>query len=229
MNLNTLPTLTLLITAGAASAAPAAPAPAWTQTHNLSLATDYIFRGVTQIGGDGIAFSGGTDVTHASGFSAGVWAANQSWTPTVGSGLEVDVYAGYAHTLGDVTASIGLISYHYQGFDTANTTEANVGLSAYGLSLKYSNSLTDYFGAPGSTGVGYLDVSYSASVPAIKDLTIGLHYGVTFGETTIAESYNDYKVSLSYPVAGYTAGLSYTDVDGYSGDSALVFSLSKTF
>lgn len=228
MNLHTIPTLALLITAGAASAAPAAPTPAWTQTHNLALATDYIFRGVTQIGGDGIALSGGTDVSHTSGFSFGLWAANQSWTPTVGSGLEVDVYAGYAQTFGEVTASIGLISYHYQGYDAANTTEANVGLSAYGLSLKYSSSLTDYFDFSGSKGVGYTDLSYSVSVPGIKDLALGLHYGVTSGEGD-QESYNDYKISLTYPLAGYTAGLTYTDVDGLAADSALVFSLSKTF
>lgn len=228
MSLKNLPTLALLLTAGVASAAPAAPTPAWSQTYNLALATDYVFRGVTQIGGDGIAFSGGTDLAHSSGFTVGLWAANQSWTPTVGSGLEVDVYAGYSHAFGDVTASVGAISYHYQGCDAANTTEASVGLSAHGISVKYATSLTDYFGLDGSRGVGYLDVSYSATVPGIKDLTLGLHYGSTSGEGA-QESYEDYKVSLSYPIADYTAGLTYTDVDGLVGTDALVFSLSKAF
>lgn len=232
MTQHTVPTLALLITAAAASAAPAAPTPAWTQTHNLALATDYIFRGATQISGEGIAFSGGTDIAHSSGFSLGLWAANQSWTVPVGSGLELDVYAGYSHTFGAVTASIGAVAYHYQGCNAANTAEANVGLAAYGLSLKYSNSLTDYFAFEDSQGTGYLDVSYSVAIPGVKDLSLGLHYGATFGEGD-QESYNDYKVSISYPLAGYTAALTYTDVDGF--DSApqyteeLVFSLSKTF
>lgn len=224
--------LPILVAASALAQTAPTPTPAWTQTHNLAIATDYIFRGATQIGGEGIAFSGGTDIAHSSGFTFGVWAANQSWTPTVGSGLEVDVYAGYAVTLGDVTASLGVITYHYQGYNAANTTEANIGFAAYGLSLKYSNSLTDYFDFVNSDGVGYLDVSYSVALPGIKDLSLGLHYGATFGEGD-QESYNDYKVSLSYPIAGYTAALTYTDVDGF--DSApsyteeLVFSLSKTF
>lgn len=225
---HTLAYLPALLAASAlAQSAPPAKS-AWTQTHNLALATDYIFRGVTQIGGDGIAFSGGTDIAHSSGFSLGIWASNQSWTPAVGSGLEVDVYAGYSATLGDVTASIGVITYHYQGYNAANTTEASLGLAAYGLSVKYSSSLTDYFDFVDSDGVGYLDVSYSVS---FKDLSLGLHYGATFGEGG-QESYNDYKVSLSYPIAGYTAALTYTDVDGFDSitqTDELVFSLSRTF
>lgn len=226
-----LPALPVLLAASALAQTAPAPAPAkseWTQTHNLALATDYIFRGVTQIAGDGIALSGGTDIAHSSGFSLGLWAANQTWTPDVGSGLEVDVYAGYAVTLGDLTASLGLITYHYQGYSAANTTEASLGLAAYGLSVKYSNSLTDYFDFVDSSGVGYLDVSYSVS---FKDLSLGLHYGATFGEGG-QESYNDYKVSLSYPIAGYTAALTYTDVDGFDSitqTDELVFSLSRTF
>lgn len=216
----------LLAASALAQTAPAKSA--WTHTHNLALATDYIFRGVTQIGGEGIAFSGGSDLAHDSGFSAGVWAANQTWTPTVGSGLELDVYAGYTASLGDLALSIGAVTYHYQGYNAANTTEAYLGLAAYGLSVKYSHALTDYFDFVESDGTGYLDVSYSVSA---KDLTLGIHYGATFGEGG-QESYNDYKVSLSYPVAGYTATLAYTDTDGFDSieeSDELVFSLSRTF
>lgn len=226
-----LPYLPLLLAASALAQTAPAPAPAksdWTQTHNLALATDYIFRGVTQIGGDGIAFSGGTDVSHSSGFSLGIWAANQSWTPDVGSGLEVDVYGGYTANLGDVAISIGLISYHYQGYSAANTTEASLGLAAYGLSVKYSHALTDYFDFVDSDGVGYLDVTYSVTA---KDLTLALHYGSTSAEGG-QESYNDYRVALSYPVGGYTATLAYTDTDGFDSideSDALVFSVSRTF
>ncbi len=228
---HTIHTLPILLAASALAQTAPAPAPAksaWTQTHNLALATDYIFRGVTQIGGDGIAFSGGTDVSHTSGFSAGIWAANQTWTPDVGSGLEVDVYAGYTASLGDLAVSLGVISYHYQGYNAANTTEASLGLAAHGLSVKYSSSLTDYFDFVDSSGVGYLDVSYSVTA---SDLTLGLHYGATFGEGS-QESYNDYKVSLSYPLGGYTATLAYTDTDGFDSieeSDELVFSLSRTF
>ena len=226
--------LTLIVAASALAQTAPTPAPAksdWTQTHNLALATDYIFRGVTQIGGDGIALSGGTDLTHASGFSLGLWAANVSFPGIDGSGLELDVYAGYSKAFGDITASAGLISYHYEGIEAANTTEAYVGLAAFGASVKYSYSLTDSFGVVDSDGLGYVDLAYLREIPGVKDLSLGLHYGFTDGEGG-QESYNDYKVSLSYPVAGYTASLSYTDVDGYGSNTqtdALVLSFSRTF
>ena len=234
--------LTLIVAASALAQtaptpAPAAPAKsAWTQTHNLALATDYIFRGVSQINGDGLALSGGTDVTHDSGFSAGLWASNVSFG---GSSLELDVYAGYSKTLGEATLSAGAISYHYEGVEAANTTEVYVGVAAYGVSVKYSSSLTDYFGLNNSDGVGYLSVGYSREIPGVKDLTLGLAFGATTAEGD-QEAYNDYKVSLSYPVAGYTASLAYTDVSGnedVAGTNAalksavdeITFSLSKSF
>lgn len=232
--------LTLVAASALAQTAPTpAPAPAkseWTQTHNLALATDYIFRGVSQINGDGLALSGGTDLTHSSGFSFGLWAANVSFG---GSSLELDIYAGYSKTFGDITASVGAISYHYEGAESLNTTEAYVGLAAYGFSLKYSSSLTDYFGLEDSDAVGYLSVGYTLAVPAVKDLTLGLSIGATTAEGD-QEAYNDYKVSVSYPVAGYTASLAYTDVSGNedigSTNSALgaavdeiVLSFAKTF
>lgn len=237
---HTIHTLPILLAASALAQTAPAPAPAksdWTQTHNLALATDYIFRGVSQIGGDGLALSGGTDVSHSSGFSFGVWAANQNWTSTtapvnsLGSGLEVDVYAGYAKTLGDFTLSAGLITYHYEGAEAANTTEAYIGVAAYGLSVKYSSSLTEYFGAVNSDGLGYLSFGYSVEVPGVKDLSLGLAYGATTAEGG-QEAYSDYKISLSYPIAGYTASLAYTDVDGYDSVSVkdtFTFSLSRTF
>lgn len=230
------PALLTLVAASALAQTAPTPAPAksdWTQSHNLALATDYIFRGVSQINGDGLALSGGTDLTHTSGFSFGLWAANVSFPAPLseGSGLELDVYAGYSKTLGDITASVGLISYHYEGIEAANTTEAYVGLAAFGASVKYSYSLTDSFGVPDSDGLGYIDLAYAREIPGIKDLSLGLHYGFTAGEGN-QESYNDYKVSLSYPVAGYTASLAYSDVDGFGSSTqkdALVLSFAKTF
>lgn len=228
--------LTLVAASALAQTAPTpAPAPAkseWTQTHNLALATDYIFRGVSQIGGDGLALSGGTDVTHASGFSFGLWAANVSFG---GSSLELDVYAGYSKTFGDVTASVGLISYHYEGAELYNTTEAYVGLAAYGFSIKYSNSLTDSFGGEGSKSTGYVDLAYSREIPGVKDLVLNLHYGHTDyqGAPVLStyDSYGDFRIALTYPVLGYVGTLAYSDVDGSTTTQkdALVLSLGKTF
>ena len=236
MSKHTLPTLAFLATATLAQAAPAAT-PDWTQTSNLALSTDYIFRGVSQIASsNALAFSGGTDLTHVSGFAAGLWFSNQNVnSANLTDTLEADVYASYTRKVGSVDLSIGVITYNYPGATAFNTIEGNVGIAAAGLSLKYSHAFSDYFGVSGSDGTGYVDLAYSYTV---KDLTLGLHYGWTLGSGTQA-NYEDYKVSLSYPLLGYTASLAFTDANAgvtaasYNNkqldDGKLVFSLSKTF
>lgn len=235
MNTRNTASLALLITAGIASAAPAAPAPAWTQTSNLALSTDYVFRGVSQVASsNALAFSGGTDLTHTCGFAAGLWFSNQNVNSVDNTDtLEADVYASYALKVLSADLSVGVIAYNYPGATAYNTVEGNVGLAIAGLSLKYSHAFTEYFGATNSDGTGYVDLSYTRS---FGDLGLGLHYGWTLGSGAQAD-YEDYKVSLSYPILGYTASVAYTDADlggvsaaGKTLDKGLtVFSLSKTF
>ena len=52
-------------------AADAAPAPDWTLTSNVGVFSQYIFRGLTQTDRKA-ALQGGIDLTHSSGFYAGV-------------------------------------------------------------------------------------------------------------------------------------------------------------
>lgn len=236
--------LTLVAASALAQTAPTpAPAPAksdWTQSHNLALATDYIFRGVSQIDSSAsLALSGGTDLSHASGLALGVWAANQNFNSTGGNDtLEVDTYASYTTKVGGLDVKGGVIAYSYPGASAFNTVELNLGVAAYGVSLTYSHSLTDYFGVVGSDGTGYLDLSYSRELAFLaKDLTLALHAGWTAGEG--AQTYaEDYRVALSYPVAGYTATLAFSDADyeGVTGTAGkvldkgfVVLSLGKTF
>jgi len=236
---NTLQVLPILLAASALAQTAPAPAPAksdWTQTHNLALATDYIFRGASQIASsNAIALSGGTDLSHSSGFAFGVWAANQNFNSDDDNDtLEIDTYASYSTKVAGLDAKVGVVAYNYPGAYKYNTIEVNAGISAYGASLTYSHSLTDYFGVENSDGVGYLDLSYSKEI--LKDLTISLHAGWTYsqGDQTYAD---DYRVALSYPLAGYTATLAYTDADyegvSYNGKTldvgVMVFSLSRTF
>lgn len=235
MNKHTLPTLALLITAGQAVAAPA-PAPAWTQTGNLAIASDYVFRGVSQIGSSSaMALSGGADLAHTSGFAAGAWFANQNFNSNDGNDtLEADLYASYTAKVGGFDLSVGAITYNYPGASAYNTVEGNVGVAISGVTLRYSHAFTDYFGVANSDGTGYVDLAYSVTA---SDITLGLHYGWTLGSGA-QDDYEDYKVSLAYPVLGYTATLAYTDANlgsaaqfnGKALDKGLtVFSLSRTF
>lgn len=236
MTKHTTASLALLLAAGAfAQGAQPAPTPAWTQTSNLALSTDYVFRGISQVASSSaLAFSGGTDLTHTCGFATGVWFSNQNFNSNDDNDtLEADLYASYTLKAGAVDLSAGVITYSYPGASAYNTIEGNLGVALAGFSLKYSHAFTDYFGVSDSDGTGYADLSYSYTV---NDLTLGLHYGWTLGSGQ-QDDYEDYKFSLSYPVLGYTATVAYTDANlsgvSYNGkvlDKGItVLSLSKTF
>jgi uncharacterized protein (TIGR02001 family) len=101
---------------------------------NVTLTSDYIFRGISQTGGDP-AIQGGIDYSHASGFYLGTWASNVGWIEdfqgyTKGN-MEIDLYGGFRGPIGksDFTFDVGAIQYMYPGdrpagVPDADTTEA---------------------------------------------------------------------------------------------------------
>ena len=81
----------------------AAAQPEHTFTGNLSLASEYRYRGIAQTNAKP-ALQGGFDYAHASGLYAGTWASNVSWLSDGGAGrvsnsLEWDLYGGYKLSL----------------------------------------------------------------------------------------------------------------------------------
>jgi uncharacterized protein (TIGR02001 family) len=201
---------------------------AFTTTGNVAFTSDYVFRGISQTGGH-TALQGGFDVAHTSGLSAGVWASNISWAPS--TSLEVDLYANYGFSLSkDFSATVGYLAYVYEGNSSLNTGEINASVSAYGFTAKLSHAVTDYFGIAGS-GTQYYELNYAYEVAAIKGLSLALHYGVTDGKNA-ASNDKDYAIGLSYPVAGFTGTVSYSNGSGtfagtYEGITAVT--LKKTF
>ena len=200
--------LTLTAAASFAQSAPAAPS-AFTTSGNLAFTSDYVWRGISQ-NNKNFAVQGGFDASHSSGLSAGIWASNVS--SALGS-LEIDLYANYAFKLGAVDFSVGYINYTYNA--AANGGEANIAATYAGLTLKYSD------GVSGVLSDYYYEANYSYDVAAVKGLNIGLHYGQT--ETDVY----DYAVSASYPVLGFTATVSYSELEG--GDNITAFTLKKVF
>ena len=119
---------------------------------NISLTSDYVFRGVSQTQ-NGPAIQGGIDYAHASGFYAGTWASNVDWV-SLGfknnSSMEIDLYGGYKGSLGDVGYDVGAITYYYPGdkiagVKTPDTTEIYLGGSWKFLSAKYSHVVSQNF------------------------------------------------------------------------------------
>ena len=215
-NIASITTLTLVAAAAMADAAPAAaPASAWTQSGNLAITSNYIWRGVSQTT-NGIALQGGYDVAHTSGLSAGIWASNVNQQAPQANNLELDLYANYGFKVSGVDLSVGYIAYSYQGQSDLNFEEVNVAATYAGVTAKVSKGTS-------GTKEYYYELGYTYSIPAVKGLDLGLHYGWA---TTPGDTNEDYSVALSYPVAGFAATVAYSNVPGNTDAEHDLYSLT---
>ena len=203
-----------------ARAADAAPAPEHTVTSNVTLASEYIYRGIGQTNRKP-AIQGGFDYAHSSGLYVGTWASNVSWlsdmAPAVGkisNSIEMDFYGGYKNTIGDFGYDVGLLQYYYPGsypvgFNNLNTLEGYIAGSYSFLTLKYSHSFSDLFGWAGSKNSGYLDLT--ANYELVPTVNLVAHVGrqKVNGESSRAASYTDYKLGVTKDFSGTVLGLSY--------------------
>jgi uncharacterized protein (TIGR02001 family) len=215
-NIASITTLTLVAAAAMADAAPAAaPASAWSQSANLAITSNYIWRGVSQ-NTNSVALQGGFDVAHTSGLSAGIWASSI----TAAEGLEVDLYANYGFKVGKVDLSVGYIAYVYSGSSSSNLTELNVSATYAGVTAKISKEIANGSGSGSVNSLDYdvdygyyYELAYTYSVPAVKGLDVGLHYGIS-DSTRTSKNAEDYSVTLTYPVAGFAASVAYSNTPG---------------
>jgi len=233
MNNRTLTFAAFCLLSLPAAAIAQAPADPPALTGNATLVSDYRFRGISQTFG-GPALQGGADYNHSSGFYVGNW--NSSVTTLSypnGAGLEMDLYAGYKKSFGDVTLDVGAIQYYYHdarvvtasGDRKFNNTEAYLGASWKWLSLKVSRALSNYFGLDGavaqaffadrdtgaaltdrgsSRGTMYYDLS--ANIEVAPKLTLNLHVGRTDVAKYNELDYTDYKAGVTYDLNGWMLG-----------------------
>lgn len=218
---------------------------------NLSLVSDYLFRGLSQSGRDP-ALQGGIEYGRIDGWYLGAWGSSVSWLSDysrlgqdVSNSVELDVYAGWRLPLGaDWKLDLGLYSYYYpgdypRGFTRPHTTEGYVGLSWTFLSLKYSHSFTNLFGFRDSKRSGYLDLS--ANWEFMPGWALNAHVGRQRVRHSGAADYTDWKLGLTRSFAnGIAVALGYYDTDAdeaaytngydeYLGRRTGVLSVSKVF
>jgi uncharacterized protein (TIGR02001 family) len=238
-----LATLPMLASAQStdATAAPAAPAP--NLTGNVSVTTNYKFRGQDQdmIGHNNFAktswfkpaIQGGLDYVFGdSGFYVGNWNSSVNWLP--GNSVEMDFYGGYKFKAGAADLDFGVYQYYYPGNTAGNTTEIYGGATWANDQIgsftgKYSWTVSkDYFNYAGhraGTGLdgqntGYLNLSYSKEI--VPKVTFKAALGYTFLSSDIRslgfKSFFDYNVGAAYD---FGSGLSLTgSVQGATEQSA---------
>lgn len=189
-------------------------------SYNVGVASDYIFRGISNTNEDPQVF-GGVDATYGMGY-AGVWASN------VDFGLddpktEIDAYIGVKPTIGDLNLDLGLIYYGYVedkgmtpgSFSYLELKAAGswaVGPATVGVAGYYSPEF------PGKTGYGlYLEAN--AAMPVAEKLTLSGALGNQ--EIDKGTSYSTWNLGLAYAVtSNLTADVRYSDTTEDFGDLA---------
>jgi uncharacterized protein (TIGR02001 family) len=194
----------LLFGAAAASAAPEV-------SGNVSIGTDYVYRGISQTN-ENPTIQGGFDVAADSGLYAGIWASNIAFDGSI----EVDLYVGYGGSFGDdVEYDVGLLRYEYpddgaSGIDSSfNEIYASVSFAGVTVGGAYS---PDFF-FESDTGT-YLYIDYGLDIA--DNFGLGLHYGnqsinnnAQFG----TPDYSDYSIGLSTSAAELDFSLTWYDTD----------------
>ncbi len=206
--------LGLALLAGAATAGVAHAE--GTVSANVSLTSDYIFRGVS-LSDNGPAIQGGFDYTSELWY-AGVWASSLS------EGVETDLYVGFTPTTGPVAWDLGVIGYFYPGADDDGAEfdyyELKGTLSfnpteqfAVGAGLYYS---PENYGDTGDATYYEVNAEYTVTDAfvingAYGNQTIEYPLGSTGG---VPEAdYNTWNLGATYALHGFNLDFRYHDTD----------------
>lgn len=225
---------TLLLACAAPAVAEEAASPF---TGNVSLISDYVFRGIS-LTWERPAIQGGFDYNHPSGFYLGTWASNVSGNSFNNASMEWDFYGGYNWKVNDdFSLNAGLLQYYYPGGKTPTTSpdkydtlEAYIGATWKWVNVKYSHTLTDYFGVSAnglqpcnfatglcdpangdSKGSGYVELNINYELP--QKFMLGFHMGRQKVRHYGNFDYTDYKIGVTKELYGFNVGLAYADTD----------------
>jgi uncharacterized protein (TIGR02001 family) len=202
-------------------------------SYNVGVASDYVFRGVSQTQEDPQIF-GGIDATYGIGY-AGVWASNVDFgadDPTA----EIDLYAGVKPVVAGTNLDLGVVYYGYvddKGLTPGSysyvelkaAASRSIGPATAGLAVYYSPEF------PGKTGNAvYYEVN--GSIPVAEKLSLSAALG--HQEIDKAGDYATWNIGATYaitPNLGVDLRYSDTDEHGYGkiyGDRVAV-SLKAAF
>jgi len=210
---------------------------------NLTFATDYRFRGVSQTYTQP-AVQAGLEYASELGVYGGAWGSNVSGNQFLnGASLELDLYGGYRWELGKLGLDLGGQYYWYPSArynidpgDHYNTVELYLSTRFRQVSAKYSLAVTDLFGMKTNTIGGYCGIN-SDGTPATSaclgtgsskgsgyldlaaafDIGVGLNLGLHYGYQSVNNypelAYSDFKLGLSRQFGAFTLGAAAVGTD----------------
>ncbi|MEC4722710.1 TorF family putative porin [Noviherbaspirillum sp. CPCC 100848] len=203
----------------------------WTTTGNVSLVSDYVFRGVSQTQRKP-TIQAGVDISHANGLYLGVWGSGVSsaaYSNT--SGGEIDIYGGYRFPLTEnANIDLGVITCWFPGASYSafgrsvkyNTQEAKVGVTMGNISVAAYVALNnDWFGLAvdpftgmerDTRGSRYIEANWN---PEIGDgYTINLHVGRQHVRHLDMYDFTDFKVGLTKAIGQWNVSIAGTYNNG---------------
>lgn len=209
-------------------------------TGNVTLTTDYRFRGISQSNKDP-AIQGGFDYAWDNGIYIGTWGSTVDFGGGDYGSLELDYYAGWGFDITDNTSiDVGYIYYDYPGDDgdvEGDYQEVYGSISWRGLTggINYSD---DYYAETGDFFYYYVDYSLGLFDDFLS-LDFHLAYNDLEDEGFLSpgeDSYTDYSVTATISHWGLDWSLAYvgTDLDDEDyfdtdlADDTVVFSISRS-
>lgn len=241
---------------GFAQAVAAAEAPSATPTSpftgNMSITSDYRFRGLSQTGKKP-AIQGGLDYVKTNGVYLGTWLSSVSGNQyPSGSSLEMDLYGGYKfEPVKDIGLDLGLIHIYYPGVSItastpfavsvpgttgkADTTEIYAGLTYKWFSIKYNRTVgtslfgIDYPTAGKSCAIGSISNCYNSTSTTKGSgyLDLGANFEVADKLTlNLHAGHQSVKNYSNFSYSDYKIGLT-KEVAGYNLTAAIISTDAK--
>ncbi len=181
---------------------------------NVTLASDYRFRGISQLkDSPSPAIQGGFDVDFGNGFYIGTWASNVNFSE---GAIEIDYYGGYGGSINeDVDYDVGFLYYSYprDGVNGVDLDYYEVYGSIDWNSFKFGLNISpDYFAETDTFYYPYVDYGFD-----YDRWNFSLHLGFNlFEEDDFLgndDNYIDFSAGVTTEAWGAEWGLSLVGTD----------------
>lgn len=242
MKIRTLAVIALLLASSISLAyADEAEKPSGEFSGTLTMASDYMLRGITQ-NNEHPALQGSFDYAHASGLYAGLWASNVDFKDGGVTSLETDIYGGIKFPLSGFNIDLGGIGYVYPGqHQNINHYDYIEGKAAANKSFGFADMTAQVNYSPnffaGSGHATYINLNGTAPVAKSGFNFLGSagHQWIQNNTRFGVPDYTDWSLGVGYSLHGFDLALKYIDTNLGKASCAdgceprVVFSVTRAF